>query len=78
MFVIGIGNEEAMNMEMLNAVATEPVVDHIKNAKTIEGINKVRIHKYPCRLEIISFSINNFCLLINILIVHKNVYQKIY
>ena len=40
-FVIGIGNENNMNIDMMNAIATEPVVEHIKYASTVEGINKV-------------------------------------
>jgi len=45
-FVIGIGNEANMNTNMLNAVATEPIVDHIKKANTVEGINKVRLRRF--------------------------------
>ena len=40
-FVIGVGNPADMNTEMMNQVATEPVLQHIKHARTVEGINQV-------------------------------------
>ena len=40
-FAIGVGSETAVDMNMLTKIATEPVVDHIKQASTVEGINTV-------------------------------------
>ena len=39
MFSIGVGEENRLNLEVLKQMATEPVVDHVKHALTVEGIN---------------------------------------
>ena len=37
-FAIGVGPQNSLNMDLLGKVATEPVVEHIKSAATVEGI----------------------------------------
>ena len=36
-FAIGVGAQGSLNMDLLSKVATEPVVEHIKSAATVEG-----------------------------------------
>lgn len=36
-FAIGVGPQNSLNMDLLGKVATEPVVEHIKSAATVEG-----------------------------------------